>query len=84
MTAVLIDDVLDVLDVADVVDLVTSPPAPPRLSLAPEPGPARKRLPQSPIGGGDPLVDGAATLLSVPLRHMYAVLWRMGVIEVRA
>ncbi len=81
MTAALIDDVLDV---ADVVDVVTAPPAPPRLSLAPEPTPARKPLPQSPIGGGDPLVDGAATLLSIPLRHMYAVLWRMGVIEVKA
>jgi hypothetical protein len=80
MTAVLIDDVLDVADVVDVV----APPAPPRLTLAPEPTPARKRLPQQPIGGGDPLVDGAAALLSIPLRHMYAVLWRMGVIEVRA
>ena len=34
--------------------------------------------------GGDPLVDGAAWLLSVPLRHMYAALWRVGLLEVRA
>ncbi len=34
--------------------------------------------------GGDPLVDGAARLLSVPLRHVYAALWRVGVLEVRA
>ncbi|OBH58681.1 Rv1535 family protein [Mycobacterium sp. E2479] len=34
--------------------------------------------------GGDPLVDGAARLLSVPLRHVYAALWRAGVLEVRA
>ncbi len=87
MTAALVDDVLDfadAADAADVADVVTPRPAPPRLSLAPEPAPVRKRAPQSPIGGGDPLVDGAATLLSIPLRHMYAVLWRMGVIEVKA
>ncbi|ORA20756.1 Rv1535 family protein [Mycobacterium arosiense] len=34
--------------------------------------------------GGDPLVNGAARLLSVPLRHVYAALWRIGVLEVRA
>ncbi|MDT5350138.1 MAG: hypothetical protein QOH91_3425 [Mycobacterium sp.] len=31
----------------------------------------------------DPLVDGAARLLSVPLRHVYAALWRIGVLEVQ-
>ncbi len=34
--------------------------------------------------GGDPLVDGAARLLSIPLRHVYAALWRVGVLEVQA
>jgi hypothetical protein len=34
--------------------------------------------------GGDPLVDGAARLLSVPLRHMYAALWRVGLLDVQA
>jgi hypothetical protein len=34
--------------------------------------------------GGDPLVDGAARLLTIPLRHMYAALWRVGVLEVQA
>jgi hypothetical protein len=39
----------------------------------------------APIGtGGDPLSDAAARLLSVPVRHVYALLWRMGLIEVRA
>ncbi len=33
--------------------------------------------------GGDPLVDGAARLLSVPVRHVYAALWRVGVLEVQ-
>jgi len=32
---------------------------------------------------GDPLVDAAARLLGIPLRQMYAVLWRLGLIEVR-
>ena len=34
-------------------------------------------------GGGDPLVDGAARLLSIPVRHAYAALWRVGLLEVR-
>jgi len=41
--------------------------------------------PRSPIGaGGDPLVGAAARLLSIPLRQVYAVLWRAGLIEVTA
>jgi hypothetical protein len=47
--------------------------------------PPPKPLRRPPIGvGGDPLVDAAVRLLSVPLREMYAVLWRVGVIEVLA
>ena len=38
-----------------------------------------------PVGlGVDPLVEGAARLLSIPLRHVYAALWRAGVLEVEA
>lgn len=33
--------------------------------------------------GGDPLMSAATRLLTVPMRQMYAVLWRLGVIEVR-
>jgi hypothetical protein len=33
--------------------------------------------------GGDPLFDGAARLLSIPMRHVYAALWRAGVLDVR-
>jgi hypothetical protein len=29
-------------------------------------------------------VDFSASLLSIPVRHLYAVLWRAGLIEVRA
>ncbi|GAA4292548.1 Rv1535 family protein [Mycobacterium paraffinicum] len=70
MTAVLFDDVM------------TASPAP-GLTLAPAPRPAAKRH-RAPIASGDPMVDTATRLLSIPLRHMYAALWRVGVIEVRA
>ena len=72
MTAVLYDDV------------ATTAPAP-RPTLAPAQKQVSKRLPHLPIGaGGDPLVDAAARLLSIPLRQVYAVLWRVGLIEVMA
>ena len=34
--------------------------------------------------GGDPLLEGPARLLSIPVRHVYAALWRVGVLEVQA
>ncbi len=46
--------------------------------------PAPKRTPRPPVAGGDPMVDAASRLLSIPLRHLYAALWRVGVIEVTA
>ena len=50
-------------------DVVANPPAPR----------------PTPIGvGGDPLSDAAARLLSIPLREVYALLWRVGLLEVRA
>ncbi|OBI12959.1 MULTISPECIES: Rv1535 family protein [unclassified Mycobacterium] len=73
MTAVLFDDVVTL-----------SSAAAPSLTVAPAPKPAPKRRHREPIGGGDPMVDAAARLLSIPLRHVYAVLWRVGMIEVRA
>ncbi len=46
---------------------------------------ASTRPRQSPVGfGGDSMVDAAATLLRIPLRELYAVLWRVGLIEVMA
>jgi hypothetical protein len=80
MTAVLYDEV------------VTTAPAP-KLTLVPAPTqvsvPAPKQVSKvrnrQPVPtGGDPLVDGAARLLSIPLRHLYAALWRVGVLEVEA
>ena len=59
--------------------------AAPRLTLAPAPEAASKRVRRAPSeAGGGPLVDLSARLLSIPLRHLYAVLWRAGLIEVRA
>ncbi len=72
MTAVLYDEVLTTA-------------AAPRLTLAPTPEQASKRVYRAPAEvGGDPLVDLSARLLSIPLRHLYAVLWRAGVIAVKA
>lgn len=80
MTAALYDDVVTVAPartlrvVPDVTDIQV--PAPeteePRRSDYPLFGP-----------GGDPLINGACRLLSIPLRHVYAALWRVGVLEVR-
>jgi hypothetical protein len=81
MTAVLYDEV------------VTATPAR-RLRVVPAPTPmpvpAPKRTSKRPIDvldqliGGDPLVVGAARLLCVPMRQLYAALWRAGVLEVSA
>jgi hypothetical protein len=46
--------------------------------------PAPRKVTRTPVVGGDPLVDAAARVLSIPLRHLYAVLWRAGVLEVQA
>jgi hypothetical protein len=81
MTAVLYDEV------------VTATPAR-RLRVVPAPTPmpvpAPKRTSKRPIDqldqliGGDPLVVGAARLLCIPMRQLYAALWRVGVLEVGA
>lgn len=79
MTAVLYDEV------------VTATPARPlRAVPAPTPMPVPKRTSKRPqdqldqLIGGDPLVVGAARLLCIPLRQLYAALWRAGVLEVGA
>ncbi len=48
------------------------------------PAPAQAKRLRYPGAGGDPLVDAATHLLSIPLRQLYAVLWRVGLIEVTA
>jgi hypothetical protein len=81
MTAVLYDEVVTAMPArrlrAVPAPTPTAVPAPKRTSERPQ-----DRLEQ--LIGGDPLVVGAARLLCVPLRQLYAALWRAGVLEVGA
>ena len=72
MTAVLLDDIEVVATIQPAVRPALAPVPATRAGSA---GADRHR--------GDPMVDAAARLLSIPLRHMYAALWRVGLIEVR-
>lgn len=46
---------------------------------------AARRADALPFGlGHEPMVDGLALLLTVPVRHVYAALLRVGLLEVRA
>jgi hypothetical protein len=74
---------------AALYDEVVTVTAAPKLHIVREGAPIQAAVPkkvarrvENPFG--DPLVDGAARLLSVPLRHVYAALWRIGVLEVQA
>ena len=51
---------------------------------APAPKKVTRRVDSRAIVLSDPLVDGTARLLSIGVRHVYAALWRVGVLEVRA
>lgn len=57
-------------------DVVPAPMAP-----APQQTPTPR--PQASADSGNPLMDMTTKLLSVPLRQLYAALWRVGVVEVR-
>ncbi len=79
MTAVVYDEVVTVAPARKLTvvrDAVTT--------RAPAPKVTRRVDTDTLCAGGDPLFDGAARLLSVPLRHVYAALWRVGVLEVQA
>ncbi|BBX44538.1 Rv1535 family protein [Mycobacterium cookii] len=62
----------------------------PRLRVVADPMPSALPAPKASkrhdvhMAGADPLVAGAARLLCVPLRQLYAALWRAGVLEVGA
>jgi hypothetical protein len=78
MTAVLYDEV----GTATPARRLRAVPAPTPMAV---PAPKRtSRRPEYAMIGGDPLVVGAARLLCVPLRQLYAALWRAGVLEVGA
>ncbi|CQD13154.1 hypothetical protein BN1232_02555 [Mycobacterium lentiflavum] len=82
MTAVLFDEVVAVAPVRNLrVVRDTAPTSVP--TRAPVPAQAARPADAGYFGAGDPLVTGAARLLSVPVRHLYAALWRVGFIEVR-
>jgi hypothetical protein len=84
MTAALYDEVVTVAPVRKLRVVRDTGPAqgPPQ---APAPKKVTRRVDYLPFGaGGDPLVDGAARLLSIPVRHVYAALWRVGILEVQA
>jgi len=78
MTAVLYDEVVT----ATPARRLRAVPAPTPIGV---PAPKRtSRRPEQQLVGGDPLVVGAARLLCIPLRQLYAALWRAGVLEVGA
>jgi hypothetical protein len=80
MTAVLYDEVVTVAPARKLTVVRDTAP-----TQAPAPKKVTRRVDNQPFGaGGDPLVDGAAHLLSIPLRHVYAALWRVGLLEVQA
>jgi hypothetical protein len=84
MTAALYDEVVTVAPVRKLT-VVRDVPTIPAAIPAPGPKKVTRRVGTQPFGaGGDPLVDGAARLLSVPVRHLYAALWRVGLLEVQA
>ena len=66
-------------------EVVTVAPAP-TLTVVRDtaPAPAPTKAPRPTIVISDPLVDGAAHFLAIGVRHVYAALWRVGVLEVRA
>ena len=76
MTAALYDEVVTATT-APTLHVVRDVPAAPATKKA-------HRVGQAFVAANDPLVDGAARLLSVPLRHVYAALWRIGVLEIQA
>ena len=78
MTAALYDEVVTVVPAPRLKVVRAASP-----TQAPAPKKVTPRVDYQPFGG-DPLVYGAARLLSIPVRHVYAALWRVGLLEVQA
>ncbi len=81
MTAVLHDEVVTVAPAPKLTVVRDTTPAP---VPAAAPTKATRRAEGTTIVISDPLVDGAAHFLAIGVRHVYAALWRVGVLEVRA
>jgi hypothetical protein len=80
MTAALYDEVVTLAPARKLTVVRDATP-----TQVPAPKKVTRRVDAPVFGcGGDPLVDGAARLLSIPLRHVYAALWRVGLLEVQA
>ncbi|MGA7133636.1 MAG: Rv1535 family protein [Mycobacterium sp.] len=77
MTAVLYDEVV----VPMPAHRLRAVPVPAPMAV---PTPKTSKRPDPRFLGDDLLVVGAARLLCVPLRQLYAALWRAGVLEVGA
>ena len=78
MTAILHDEVVMAATPAPRLRVVADPTP----MAVPTPKTSKRRDAQ--LAAADPLVEGAARLLCVPLRQLYAALWRAGVLEVGA
>jgi hypothetical protein len=80
MTAVLFDEVVAVAPARNLRVVRDTAP-----TQAPAPKKAARPAGSLPFGlGHDPIVDGVAILLTYPVRHVYAALLRVGVLEVKA
>jgi hypothetical protein len=79
MTAALFDEVVAVAPARNLHVVRDTTP-----TEAPAPKKVTRRADALPLIGHDPMVDGIALLLTVPVRHAYAALLRVGLLEVRA
>jgi hypothetical protein len=79
MTAALYDEVVTVAPARRLTVVRDAAP-----TQAPAPKKVARPLDSQTIVISDPLVDGAARLLSIGVRHVYAALWRVGLLEIRA
>jgi hypothetical protein len=84
MTAALHDQVVTAAPARKLTVVRDVPTIPAAIPAAGTKKATRRADTQPFIAGGDPLVNGAARLLSVPVRHLYAALWRVGILEVQA
>lgn len=78
MTAVLYDEVVTVAPARNLTVVRDATP-----TQVPAPEKVTRRIDSRIIVISDPLVDGAARLLTLGVRHVYAGLWRVGLLEVR-
>ena len=79
MTAALYDEVVTVAPARKLAVVRDATP-----TQVPAPTKMTRQIDSRTIVISDPLVDGAARLLTIGVRHVYAALWRVGLLEVQA